>query len=347
MAVITPQEYVLDPAGVGDTERFNLAKTEFAAQIVSKFQDRFDAWEMVEKEGANGAKTKTETAFGEMEALNHTPGEFLDGQNVAKEARSISLEDLENIASVSLPWIEDLINHLNSKPEYASMAAIALRKRFNKDVLQQVVLAARMAARTVGSQTFDSGNRTIINVSGATVLADVFPNSTAGAGLLLEAMGDLKMQYDDHNVDENIDRVLFLNPYLHEVLQQDKSLLSRDYDGQQYNSLIKGKVMYAKGFMIAKTPSALMPTDDLSGAATAGDKRVSWINGAAAYRGDFRQVAAICMVPGAIKARVGENILPIVERHGPTRSTWIGAAAMKGLGIHRPELAGVIEWSGT
>jgi hypothetical protein len=198
----------------------------------------------------------------------------------------------------------------------------------------------------VAGTVFHGGNRDITTVSGATTLADVFPLTLAGAQAFQAALGRLQMSYADKEVPDEIEKFCFVDPYLHEVLQKDTTLMSRDYDGQAYNSLIKGKVMYCKGFNIVKSPTSYIPRTDLSASATAGDKRVAWIRGVAQYRADFTKVAAVVMAPGAIKAAVGSNLTGIAINSEETQSTIIGAKMFKGLATYRPELAGVIEWAG-
>ncbi len=319
---------------------WNMAMLQFNQQIISKFEGPFSLWDMVQQTPFTGSVAEKTPAFADMTAGRHTPGAVIDGQNVKKEERVIFIEDEETIAFTHKSKVDDIIEHIQSTPQYAAKSSQALRRLCNKHSFMQLINTARVAARVSGE--FPGGNSVTVTSGGATQLSDVFPKSLSGSQALQNALGDLQQQYTDKEIPPEMDKFCFLPSYLMGVLAQDPTLLSRDYDGAEFNSLIKRKVMRVEDFWIIETPAGQMPLTDMS---AANGTDIPYVQGVLSYRGDFSKVAAATCTSTTLKALVSESITPAMDWIPQQRVYMIGAAMMKGIGSNQYETAGTIEWS--
>lgn len=86
---------------------------------------------------------------GGFTASYHTPGDEIDGQTAVQGEKTINVDNLL-IAPVFFPNIDDALSHFDVRQEYAKQAADALAQKFDKNLLQLVLLAARTNTTLTG-----------------------------------------------------------------------------------------------------------------------------------------------------------------------------------------------------
>lgn len=246
---------------------------------------------------------------GRVQASYHTPGTEIVGQNVAISERVISIDDFL-VAPVFVADIEEAKNHFEVRSKYAAQAGVALAVQWDKNILQNMVLAARSSATLqgqFGGSTFTSGT-TLYRTSAVDLAAGIYA--------AVQTM-------DEKDVPQMDEKYAYLLPAQYYLLAQSTALLNRDW--------APGNGSYSDGKILRIGGASLVKTNNLPNTVVG--------NGPAAYQGDFSKVACVVATPDSVGT---VKLLDLSARmdYDPRRlGTLITAKYAIGHGILRPECA--------
>jgi hypothetical protein len=327
-----------DTVTAGAGTNFDMAKLSFSEDLIEYLMTVPTAWDLVEKKPFIGSKGESFECHGPVVAAPHADGAELLGQEQAKEQRWVYLEDEEYIAEVYRGKPDDIIAHVNSKPDLIKKAGDAILSVWNMHTLMVMANAAEMAARG----TFPGGNVVTATAAGATSVEDVFPDTEAGSLAIQAALKSINIAQRNKRIPSTVERWAYMSPYLAGVLRNDNTLLSRDYVGEAYSDKITGKLLMVEGFWIMEVPEDDFPSTDTSASVY---PDLPKINGTASYGGDHSQLAIVTASRPGVAGLDGESVRPIMDWI-PHRQSWlVGAAALKGLGWKQPEYMGRVDWA--
>ena len=97
----------------------------------------------------SSGKSAQSPATGKVTAAYHTPGVEIVGQTSPVSERVIVIDDLL-VSSVFLALIDEAKSHYDVRSEYSKQCGIALASQWDKNVLQNMILAARASATVTG-----------------------------------------------------------------------------------------------------------------------------------------------------------------------------------------------------
>ncbi|HUT62021.1 MAG TPA: phage capsid protein [Phycisphaerae bacterium] len=279
-------------------------------------------------------------AIWKMEDEVHEPGVELAGNDEPiSEERTVPVDTKERVAHNYLSTVDEMIGHWDTRAERARQAGRALARTTDALLLRRIIQGAKTAARGPVNE-FPAGNQLTVAQAGAS-LAAAYPISITGSKQFQNNLAEIAQKMDEKDVPEE-GRIAYIGPYMHRVLRQDNTLLSRDY--QNVNTKLTRKLYEAEGFAIKKT--------NLTPCVNDATQAASWIakvgNSSYSYSGDYSLTAAVCI---GDRSAAGQVNYVNIDAFGPTwmeskRAWLIGAASFKGSKWLRPEACGVIEISG-
>jgi hypothetical protein len=246
-------------------------------------------------------------ATGKITAAYHTVGAEINGQAGNTNEKVITIDDLL-IADVFLANIDEAMTHYDVRGIYSTEAGRALAYKFDQNVLQCMVLAARAAALiTGGNDGTEFTSATTLYKTSASDLA---------AGIYAAAQ-----QFDEDDVPSE-SRACFVKPAQYYLLAQAVNLINKDWGGM--GSYADGKIVKIADVEIVKTNN--LPTTNIA-------------TGPAAYQGDFTKTAAVITTPMAA-ATVKLMDLAVESEYDIRRQgTLIVAKYAVGHGYLRPDCA--------
>lgn len=238
-------------------------------------------------------------------AAYHTPGNMLIGQTINSNERVITIDDLL-VADVFIANIDEAKSHYEFRSVYSSECGNALAKKYDQNLLQVGVLAARASATVSGG----NGGSVITNATART-----------NADSLIGSAFDAAQAMDEKDVPAS-DRFLFVKPAQYYLMVESSSkLIHRDY-APGNGSVADGTVMSVAGLKIVKTNN--LPSTNVN-------------SGPSAYQGDFTNLAALAMQRQAIGTvqLIGMAVESdyLIQNQG----TLVVAKYALGHGILRPE----------
>jgi|GEM_PF-4508270 len=344
-----PLDYPLQDSTATTPTRWDLARTEFKTNVITSFEKYHTPWTMATSKtvGMPGQKQDKFTRVGNMVASVKEPGQIVPTQEVDKKPVYAIIEDKEISSAAMVDRVDDITSHIDLDPAYADKSAEALQAIATQHTLQNLAIGAKLPAEAGDhGYTFPGGNAVNRVVGGATTIEDVYPNTLAGSLALqadLAAIGTAKKNKRVSSV--NKDWYAWLTPYLTEVLLNDTNLLSRDYDGAEFNSLIDAKMKRVKNFWIMELPTdEWLPNSDLS--TSTDGLQCPEIYGTNSYRGDFRNISFLTQTPESICAvKAGSFITPDLHEINENHARINGASMLKGNSVFRPECCGIGTWA--
>lgn len=185
--------------------------------------------------------------MGKSSAAYHTPGAEITGGQLAHAERVISIDDLL-LDSKFIANIDEAMNHYDVRSVYSTEQGRALGYKFDVNVAGVGVLAARAAA-------------TITGEAGGSVLVDATFDTDAAA--IIAGVWTGAQTFDEKDVPED-DRACFLRPAQYYLVNQNTTVLNRDYGGS--GSYSEGGKLKVAGIEIVKANH--LPSTDLSADAT-------------------------------------------------------------------------------
>jgi hypothetical protein len=251
-------------------------------------------------------------ATGKAAAAYHVPGVQLLGTNLINHAeREIFIDSLLT-ADTFTANIDEAMNHYEVRGEYAKQLGEALANKFDTQLLQVAILAARSAA-------------TVTGLSGGSALTHA--NAKTDGVQLASMFYDAAQTMDEKDIPEN-DRVGVVKPVQYYLLVQTDKLLNRDFGGSN-GVYAEGSIMKAAGIGIVK--SNHLPTT-VVGVETG-------VHASNTYNGDFTKTAAGLFHRSAVGTVRLLSLATEKEYQVSRQGTLMVAKYAMGHGILRPESA--------
>lgn len=237
----------------------------------------------------------------------HTPGDELLGTQVNHNEVTIAIDDML-VADRFIADIDEAMNHYDIRSIYAEDVSDALAQKYDTNVAQVGVLAARASANVSGGNGGSAITDADANTSGSSHASSIF-----GA-----------MQGLDEKDAPRENRYAFMKPaYYYDLVETDK-VLNRDYGSSNAGTYSDGTVFRVAGSQIVMTNN--MPSTAIT-------------TGPAAYQGTFTTTVSLIMTKEAV-GTVKLLDLSVRADYDPRRlGTLLVAKYALGHGILRPECA--------
>jgi hypothetical protein len=295
--------------GAGATDALFLKV--FGGQVMTAFEENNVVMDKHTVQSISSGKSAAFPATWKVSASYHTPGAEIVGQTSNANERVIIIDDLL-IASVFIADIDKAKSHYETQAEYAKQAGLALAYRWDKNVLQTGVLAARAAATITGGYGgYTSTSTTTLYKTSATDLA---------AGIYLAMQN-----FDEKDIPEGDTKYCFVKPAQYYLLAQSTALINRDWGGQ--GSYSDGSIVRIGGAPLVKTNH--LPTTSIS--TNTGEQNT--------YSGDFTKTAALLMTKSAVGTVKLMDLSTEMGYDIRRQGTLLLAKYAIGHGILRPECA--------
>jgi hypothetical protein len=246
-------------AGGSDTTQLFLKV--FGGEVLTAFEENTVVMDKHFVRSISSGKSAQFPMTWKLTAGYHTVGAELDGQAGNTNERVITIDDLL-VADVFMANVDEAMTHFDVRSVYSTEAGRALAKKFDQNVLQCMVLAARASAPITGA---NGGTE----LTSATTLYKTSASDLA-AGLFLAA------ETMDGNDIPSEGRNAFMKPAQYYLLAQSVNLINKDWGGM--GSYADGKILKIADINIVKANH--LPTTDIS-------------TGPTKYRGDFTKTAAV------------------------------------------------------
>lgn len=261
-AVVSNQGQI-NGAGATDATFLKVYSGELLAtfQKASKFLDKHTI------RSIEFGKSATFPVVGQNSASYHTAGTEILGNAVLQTEKVIAIDDLL-ISSAFTASIEDAKNHYDFRSQMVEEAAYALSDKFDQNVAQVGVLAARASASIPGV-TF-----------GGTVLTQA--TFSTDSAVLAAGIFNAAQALDEKNVPAD-GRFCFLRPKEYNLLAQNVTVINQFYGGA--GMISEGTVLKFAGITIVKTNN--LPSTNIT-------------TGPAAYQGNFSTTVGLVMHPKAV-----------------------------------------------
>lgn len=243
------------------------------------------------------------------DAAYHTPGNELTGSQKIKHAeRIINIDDLL-VSDTFIANIDEAKNHYDVRSIYSTEQGRALARKYDKQLLQVGILAARASATITGG----FGGTKLVNAQ-----FDVDAES------LVAGIFNAAQVMDEKDIPEE-DRYCFLKPKHYYMLAQLTKIMNKDWGGMGVYA--EGKVIKVANVTIVKTNN--LPNSNIS--AVAGEQNT--------YSGDFTNTVALVMHRSAIGTVKLLDLAVESEYEIWRQGTLMVAKYAVGHGILRPECA--------
>lgn len=260
----------------GDAKALFLKK--FAGEILTAFHD---AQVMMDKHlvrTIENGKSASFPATGTATAGYHTPGQnILDGNNSLLNSINhneviVNIDDLL-IAATFIANIDEAMNHYDVRSIYSTELGQALAQAFDKNVLQRVLLSARV---------------TTPNVTGGLVGTKLLkgPAVETDPRVLAKAIAEAVQKLYENKTPQNAEIFAAVRPAQYMALVQDDKILSKNIGGS--GSYSDGKVLRISGAQIVMTNN--LPSTNI--AAKTGENNT--------YSGDFTSTVAAVWTKDAV-----------------------------------------------
>lgn len=289
--------------GAGDVQAMFLKI--FAGEILAEFE-RTNAFKdrhyiRTIKEGKSAAFPMIGTAS----ASYHTVGQYIDGGQIGTAEQVITIDDLLQ-ANVTIPKIDEAMNHFDVRQPFSQELGRALSKQFDQNVAKVGILAARASSPLTGRP----GGSRLTNANMAT------------DGAVLEAaLYSAQQTLDEKDIPE-ADRAAFFKPLQYYTLAQREKLVSKDYGGN--GSIGDGVINTVAGLPIVKTNN--IPTTNVT-------------TGPTKYQGNFSGSVGLIMNKMAVGTCKLLDLGFESEYEIRHQATFMVAKYLLGHGILRPDCA--------
>ena len=205
-------------------------------------------------------KSASFAATGQTTAGYHTPGEELSFNEIEASQRLINIDSLL-FSAVFIDVLDEAMNHYDVRSEYSKQIGQALAEKWDRDVLSQMVLAARSDSTLSVSAAENTGEI----ITGAT------PGAIAGDYTkFVDALYKSAQILDEKNVP-SAGRQAFVSPLTWYTLFRDvgsspiADMVNRDFAGN--GSIQSAQMPSIAGFELVKTNN--LPDTVVSGAENA------------------------------------------------------------------------------
>lgn len=247
-------------------------------------------------------------------AAYHTPGTEITGNAIKQAERVINIDGLL-LADAFIASIDEAMNHYDVRAPYKKALGYALSEKFDKVVLQLMVLAARASATISGG----NGGSTLVNADYDT-----------SANTLVTGVFDAATALDEKAVPDDGERFCYLPSEGYHLLVQSDRAVNRDWNEQEKNGSYRtGKIAEISGIKLVK--SNHIPQTDLSGTGDALENNT--------YVANFSNVVGVVAHTTAVGTVKLMDLAFEMEYDIRRQGTLMVAKYAMGHGILRPESA--------
>lgn len=243
--------------------------------------------------------------IGTVTSSYHTPGTFIDGQQVGHAETVLTVDGLL-VAPIFVDKVDELMNHYDVRGPYATEMGRELAQQYDINVARTAILAARSAneltGRPGGSQVYHA-------------------NMLTSGSEIAKASFKAAQIFDEKNVGQS-DRWCFLRPAQYYLVAQEKDYINKDYNGA--GSLASGVIQGVAGLDYIKTNN--LPSTNVA-------------TGLAKYQGDFSGTAGLVMNRWAVGTVQLMDIALESDWEARRQGTFMLAKMAVGHGKLRPECA--------
>lgn len=232
---------------------------QFGGEVLTEFEQAnvFKARSFV-RQIVNG-KSAQFPMIGLATSAYHTPGDWIDSQNINMAEQVISVDGLL-VSAVFVANIDELENHYDVRGPYSTELGRELARQYDKAAAITAIKAARSASVLTGR-----AGGSIITAATMSTDADILTASFFSAAQAL-----------DEKFVQSEDRSAFLKPAQYYLLAQNPKLLYKDFGGSA--DITHGTVRTVAGIDLVK--ALHMPVTNI-------------ITGLTKYQGDFTKNVAI------------------------------------------------------
>ena len=277
----------------------------FGGEVMTAFEEANVVLDKHTVRTISSGKSAQFPATWKVNAAYHTPGAEIVGQASNTNERTIVIDDLL-IADAFIALIDEAKSHYEVRSIYSTECGRALAKKWDQNVLQVGVLAARASATLTGSFGGSVLTNAAFGTDGATFAAGTFAAAQA---------------MDEKDVPDN-DRYVFLRPAQYYLVSQTTSVINRDWGGSGVYA--EGTVLKTAGVSYVKTNH--LPSTNVN-------------TGPTAYQGNFSTTVGLVMNKSAVGT---VKLLDLATEMGwdmRRQGTLVLAKYAIGHGILRPECA--------
>ena len=304
--------------GAGDVNALFLKV--FSGEVLSAFERENLMLNMTNVRSIASGKSAQFPVTGTISSSYHTIGNEILGTDIKKNEKIINIDDML-LSHAFVAEIEELKNHYDVRSIYSKEMGQALAKTIDKNILNLVVLASRVATANVTGGNLGS------------VITDADADTSASS--LKDSIFDAIQKLDENDVPSS-DRFIVVKPDQYYQLLNLDSVMSRDFSSNA-GDRAKGFITTIGGVPLVKSNTAVASFTDQSSASTSGTNNT--------YIGNFSTVQAVIFHKQAV-GTVKLKDLVLETTYDPRRlGTLMTARMALGHGILRPECAVSIKTS--
>lgn len=281
----------------------------YAGEVMTAFQETNVMGDKHLVRTITHGKSAQFPATWKTDAAYHTPGnELLGSQKVKHAERIINIDDLL-VSDTFIANIDEAKNHYDVRSIYSVEQGRALARKYDKQLLQVGILAARASATISGAFGGSKLVNALFETDAETLVAGIF---------------NAAQVMDEKDIPEE-ERFCFLKPKHYYMLAQFTKIMNRDWGGMGVYA--EGKVIKVCNVTIVKTNN--LPSTNIS--AETGTQNT--------YNGDFTNTVALVMHKSAIGTVKLLDLAVESEYDIRRQGTLMVAKYAVGHGILRPECA--------
>lgn len=240
----------------------------------------------------------------------HTLGTMIDGTVIKQNERVISIDD-KFIAARVLADLDEAMNHYDSRAPYTKDMADTLSQKWDINVLNTALLAARASATVNGE---DGGSA----ITSATSKTD--------AVALRNAIYSAVQKFAEKNI-KGEQASVFLKPAQYYLLIDDPKIVNRDFTAGANGGVDSGVILRVGGLPLVMTNN--LPATDMSADTSLLSK----------YRVNASTTSALVFSPSAVGTVKLMDMKFEAERSIQHQGHFMVASYAFGSGILRPECA--------
>ena len=239
----------------------------------------------------------------------HTPGDWLDSQNINHAEQVITVDGLLT-SQVFIDNVDEAMNHYDIRGPYAQELGRELARVYDRNVARTFVLAARAASPLTGR-------------AGGSVISDADMKTDAD---VLAASFFAAAQTLDEKYVQNADRFAVLAPAQYYLLVQNEKVLDKDFSGSA--NITTGTVESIAGIPIKKSIHLPNGADDTANTAVFSK-----------YRADYTDTVGIIANKWAVGTLTLADIAMESDYEVRRQGTFMVAKMAVGHGVLRPDCA--------
>ena len=239
----------------------------FTGEVMTAFEETNKLLSKTRSRTISEGKSAKFALVGGIDANYHTPGEEIDGQNVAHSETVITIDDLL-VSDAFISDIDEAMNHYDVRQPYSNEMGRVLGQEMDQNIGREIVKASRASA-DIEDGSREGGSQIIDSNLGSSTFSDKMDALTKGIFKVAQT-------FDEKDVPEE-NRYVALKPAEYYVLAQNLDMINKDYGG--LGAISKGKIIEIGGVDIIKhnnIPATDSSGDTYHGVDASATKAIAW-----------------------------------------------------------------------